>query len=102
MSPVKGTQSMVVLKVEVRCKKFMKQMRFDEIDIDVMLEQMNDLFMVEMSRIVLRVIVGMNIIDHSLLYANLFPTSHLSQTYFIMVEDCSETLYSLELLSLTY
>ncbi|GKF43556.1 hypothetical protein Tco_0130108 [Tanacetum coccineum] len=52
MSPVEGTQSMVVLKVAVRCKQFVEHMRFDETKIVVMVEWMNDLFVVVMNDVV--------------------------------------------------
>ncbi|GKB59336.1 hypothetical protein Tco_0915522 [Tanacetum coccineum] len=41
-TPFEGTQSMVVLKIEVSCKQLVEHMRSDETDIVVMVEQMND------------------------------------------------------------
>nr|GEU50322.1 hypothetical protein [Tanacetum cinerariifolium] len=42
LSPFEGTQSMVVLKIEVCCKQLVEHMRFDETDIVVMVERVND------------------------------------------------------------
>ncbi|GKF64465.1 hypothetical protein Tco_0187913, partial [Tanacetum coccineum] len=47
LSPFEGTQSLILLKLEVSDKKSMERMRL-ETDIDVMVEQINDRFVVEM------------------------------------------------------